>query len=71
MHRGRSAGICSVPERTVRKAAGCEIGGKLVERESRIAMEAAKQCGRSYVPQGRDIVTLEKAAEELQNKKTV
>ena len=64
---GVRAFVPFLSERCVKRP-DAKSAGKLVERESRIAMEAAKQCGRSYVPKVGDIVTLEKAAEELQNK---
>ncbi len=41
---------------------------KLVERENRIAMEAAKQCGRARIPQVSGIITLKQAAQSLTGK---
>lgn len=38
---------------------------KLVERENRIAMEAAKQCGRARIPQVEDVVSLDEAVKRL------
>lgn len=66
------AGVCAfVPflsDRCVKRPDE-KSAGRLVERENRIAMEAAKQCGRARIPKVTNIVTLEEAAKELAGKR--
>ncbi|MEG0256783.1 MAG: 16S rRNA (uracil(1498)-N(3))-methyltransferase [Christensenella sp.] len=54
-------------ERCVKRP-DAKSAAKLAERESRIALEAAKQCGRARVPAVSELITLKQAATELKNK---
>ncbi|MEG2189343.1 MAG: RsmE family RNA methyltransferase, partial [Christensenella sp.] len=54
-------------ERCVKRP-DAKSAAKLAEREARIALEAAKQCGRARVPAVSELITLKQAATELKNK---
>lgn len=64
---GVRAFVPFLSERCVKRP-DAKSAGKLVERARRIAMEAAKQCGRSYIPGVGEVMTLQEAAEGLQGK---
>lgn len=53
-----------ISERCVKKPKSPQA---FVEREARIALEAAKQCGRSRVPQIEGVMDLEQVAKRIEN----
>lgn len=63
IQKATELGVCSiVPVNTKRIVAKIEKDAK-IERLCRIAFEAAKQCGRAYVPKVENPVSFEKAIE--------
>lgn len=64
---GVHAFVPFLSERCVKRP-DTKSAGKLVVRENRIALEAAKQCGRSYVPAVGNIATFKEAVEDIKQK---
>lgn len=64
---GVHAFVPFLSERCVKRP-DAKSAGKLVERENRIALEAAKQCGRSFVPTVGNLVMFKKAVEDIRQK---